>query len=194
MKQKMREKILEARQQMPPALRHEHSLSIFNILIGLDPFKNSTVVMAYIDFKNEVETMPIIEHCLSEKKRIVVPVSIPKTRQLLLSELRDPKRELRPGTYGVPEPAPEHIRPFPAEDLDLILVPAVAFDTQGFRIGYGAGYYDRFFAALTRRVPSIGLAFESQLVDRVPAEPTDWPVDYIITEEEFIDCRSNRIP
>ena len=65
----------------------------------------------------------------------------------------------------------------------------MAFDEQGFRIGYGAGYYDRFFDRLTRKIPSIGLAFELQIIDRVPAEPTDQPVDFIITENRLIDCR-----
>ncbi|MGI6697142.1 MAG: 5-formyltetrahydrofolate cyclo-ligase [Clostridiales bacterium] len=189
MKQKLREKTLSLRRQIPPPLRREHSQLIQKKLLELEVFIRSVNVMAYVAFRNEVETMPIIRHCLSEDKRVIVPVSVPKTRELLLSELKDPERELIPGTFGVPEPAPEYIRPFPSEDLDLILVPGVAFDEKGFRLGYGAGYYDRFFERLTRRVPSIGLAFELQIIDRVPADPTDQPVDYIITEKRLIDCR-----
>jgi 5-formyltetrahydrofolate cyclo-ligase len=192
MKQKLREEVLGRRQQIPPSLRREYSVNIHKRLSGLDIFAVSVNVMVYAAFRNEVETMPIIQHCLSEGKKVIVPVAIPKTRELLLSELRDPERELHPGTFGVPEPAPEFIRPFPAEGLDLILVPGVAFDEGGFRLGYGAGYYDRFFERLSRKVPSIGLAFETQIIDRVPADPTDRPVDFIITEKKLIDCTSNR--
>ncbi|HQD42034.1 MAG TPA: 5-formyltetrahydrofolate cyclo-ligase, partial [Bacillota bacterium] len=193
MKQKLREEILSLRRQIPPTLQKEYSQLIQKRLLELEAFTRSVNVMAYVAFRNEVETMPIIQHCLSEGKRVVVPVSVPKTRELLLSELKDPERELRPGTFGVPEPAPGYIRPFPAEDLDLILVPGVAFDERGFRLGYGAGYYDRFFERLTRRVPRIGLAFEIQIIDRVPADPTDQPVDFIITEIRLIDCNKNRV-
>ncbi len=189
MKQKLREKTLSLRRQIPPPLRREHSQLIQKKLLELEVFIRSVNVMAYVAFRNEVETMPIIRHCLSEDKRVIVPVSMPKTRELLLSELKDPERELIPGTFDVPEPAPEYIRPFPAEDLDLILVPGVAFDEKGFRLGYGAGYYDRFFERLPRRVPSIGLAFEIQIIDRVPADPTDQPVDFVLTEKRLIDCR-----
>jgi 5-formyltetrahydrofolate cyclo-ligase len=189
MKQKLREEILILRRQMPPTLQREYSRLIQKKLLELEAFARSVNVMAYVAFRNEVETMPIIWRCLSEGKKVVVPVSVPKTRELLLSELKDPERELIPGTFGVPEPAPGYIRPFPAEDLDLILVPGVAFDEKGFRLGYGAGYYDRFFERLTRRVPSIGLAFELQIIDRVPADPTDQPVDFVLTEKRLIDCR-----
>jgi 5-formyltetrahydrofolate cyclo-ligase len=192
MKQKLREEVLGRRQQIPPSLRQEYSRSIQKKLLGLDIFTHSVNVMAYAAFRNEVETLPIIQHCLSEGKRVIVPVAVPKTRELLLSELKDPEIGLHPGTFGVPEPAPEYIRPFPKEDLHLILVPGVAFDERGFRLGYGAGYYDRFFERLSRKVPSIGLAFETQIIGKVPAEPTDQPVDYIITEKRLIDCTSNR--
>ncbi|MDD2573522.1 MAG: 5-formyltetrahydrofolate cyclo-ligase [Firmicutes bacterium] len=193
MKQRIREEILGMRREIPHSQRKEYSLSIFQRLIGLDLFKASHNIMAYVAFRNEVETLPVIRHCLLEGKRVLIPVSVPKTRELLLSELKDPERDLRPGTYGVPEPAPEFMRPFPKEDLDLILVPAVAYDEKGFRIGYGAGYYDRFLDGLTRVVPSIGLAFELQIIDRVPAEPTDRPVDYIVTENRLIDCRQRNM-
>ncbi|MDD3297783.1 MAG: 5-formyltetrahydrofolate cyclo-ligase, partial [Firmicutes bacterium] len=154
MKQRIREEILGMRREIPHSQREEYSRSIFQRLIGLDLFKASQNIMAYVAFRNEVETLPVIRYCLSEGKRVHIPVSVPKTRELLLSELKDPERDLRPGTYGVPEPAPENIRPFPKEDLDLILVPGVAYDEKGFRIGYGAGYYDRFLDGLTRVVPS----------------------------------------
>ncbi len=195
MKRKLREKMLNIRESMPPWQRRDYSCRIKEGLLRLKLFKDAVNVMAYIAFKNEVETLPLIEYCIRKNKRIIVPVCIKETRKLLLSELRDPKKELRPGTYNVPEPAPEYIRPFPRESIDIILVPAVAFDKLGFRLGYGGGYYDRFFNeldSLTDKVPSVGLAFESQVIQKVPVEFTDRPVDFVITENELINCIDER--
>lgn len=194
MKQSIRKRMLDLRQQMPLEQSLEYSRRISKRFLGLDMFKNSINIMVYIAFKNEVRTIPLINSCLSRGKRIVVPLCVKESRQLLLSELKDPETELRPGTYGVPEPTPEYLRPFSRENLDLILVPGVAFDKQGFRLGYGAGYYDRFFNELTHKVTSIGLAFELQIVQEVPVEPTDWPVDFVITEKRLINCISEKEP
>ena len=129
MKQRIREEILGLRGEIPSSQKSEHSHRIFQKLIGLDFFKTSQNIMAYVAFRNEVDTLPVIRHCLSESKRIIVPMTVPKTRELLLSELKDPERDLRPGTFGVPEPA-RVIGPS-AQDLDLILVPGWP-DEQGF--------------------------------------------------------------
>lgn len=192
MKNKIRKDVLKLRQGLTPSQVRQKSLRIFERLENTDVFTGATSIMAYIAFRNEVDTLPIIRYCLSSGKKVIVPISKKKGRQLLLSELRDPDRELRPGTYGILEPLPQFIRPFPKEGLDLILVPAVAFDPSGYRIGYGAGYYDRFLGSLDKKIPAIGLAFELQLVDKVPAEPTDLPVDYIVTEDRIINCIDKR--
>ncbi len=195
MKQRLRGEVLELRQNISPGQGQDHSRRIKERLLQWEAFEQAVNIMAYVAFRNEVETLPLIEHCLSTGKRVVVPVCIKETRRLLLSELKDPKKELGSGTYNVPEPLREYLRPFPREELDIVLVPGVAFDRLGFRLGYGGGYYDRFFDELKKLredIPSVGLAYGCQIIHRVPVEPTDWPVDFIITEGEFINCIEER--
>jgi len=188
MKNQLREKILKLRQKLHQSQIEVKSQKIFQNLILMDIFKDSKNIMAYMAFRNEVDTLPVINYCLCNDKKIILPISIKETRQLVLSELKDPDKELRKGTYGIKEPAPEYVRLFSPKELDLILVPAVAFDLNGYRLGYGGGYYDRFLSSLTGKIPTVGLAFEMQIIQKIPAESTDQPVDYIATEKKIIDC------
>lgn len=188
MKNQIRKEMLKLRKTLCEYEIEEKSKKIYERLAAMDMFRDAKNIMAYMAFRNEVDTLPIINHCLRENKKMILPVSIKETKQLLLSELKDPYKELHEGTYGIKEPAREYIRPFHSRELDLILVPAVAFDPSGYRLGYGGGYYDRFLASLTRKTPSIGLSFEMQIIDKVPSEPTDQPVDYIVTEMRIINC------
>jgi 5-formyltetrahydrofolate cyclo-ligase len=192
MKDLVRKKILALRQKLSPWEVQEKSLKIFRKLIEREDYNKSSNIMLYMPFRGEVDTMPIICHCLENSKKVIIPIAQKESKTLLLSELKAPEKELAPGTYGILEPLPQFIRPFPKENLDLILVPAVAFDLKGFRLGYGAGYYDRFLASLPAKVLTIGMAFELQIVEEIPVEATDLPVDYVITENQFINCLHNR--
>ena len=99
--------------------------------------------------------------------------------------ITDPAKDLEMGSYGILEPllGLEHAKP---EDFDLLIAPGAVFDTNGFRIGYGGGFYDRYIKRLRHECPVIGLGFELQMVDRVPAEPFDKAVDIIVTENRVI--------
>lgn len=118
---------------------------------------------------------------LARGKRVVVPVTRPRTKRLSLSEVRDPGRELAPGAFGVPEPVPSARRPVPVRELDLVLVPGLAFDRRGHRLGHGHGYFDRFLARLPKTTPVIGLAFKFQLLERLPSDPHDRAVHTVLT-------------
>ncbi len=193
MKSHIRKKVLETRKALVQSDIEEKSRRIFHRLLAMDVFRQAEYVMAYIDFRNEVSTLPIIHYCLNHDKKVILPITIKSTKQLLLSELKDPAVELQPGAYGIPEPSPKFIRPFSPQNLNLILVPAVAFDPRGSRLGYGGGYYDRFLSGLAGQVPLLGLAFELQIIERIPSEPTDIPVDCIVTEDRIIDCIRERM-
>jgi 5-formyltetrahydrofolate cyclo-ligase len=110
---------------------------------------------------------------------------MPQTHTLLVSELTS-FGELRDGFYGIKEPMEEYVRPTSSEQLDLIIVPAVAYDRRGYRIGYGGGYYDRFLSSLDKDIVTIGIAFDIQIVGEVPVQPFDIPVDMVITESGII--------
>ena len=167
------------------------SQSIENSLFNLSIYKNSSFIMTYVNFGSEVITEEIIRSSLNQGKKIGVPITIPETRKLLVSELRDYDRELELGVYNILTPKSEYIREINPSKIDLVLVPGVAFDKNGYRIGYGGGYYDRFLCKLSNKAVTIALAFSIQLIDSVPKGIYDLPVDYVLTEKGLISCNKN---
>ncbi len=102
-------------------------------------------------------------------------------KRLQLSEVRNPATELAPGAFGVREPVRKAFRPVPARELDLVLVPGLAFDRFGHRLGHGHGYFDRFLARIPKETPTVGLAFGFQVLDRLPTTSHDFAVQTILT-------------
>jgi 5-formyltetrahydrofolate cyclo-ligase len=139
------------------------------------------MVCCYVSLPHEVQTWRMMEAMLSRGKRVVVPVTQPGTKRLTLSEVRDPASELAEGAFGVWEPLPLARRPVRMRDLDLVLVPGLAFDRRGHRLGHGHGYFDRFLARLPKTTPTVGLAFRFQFLDRLPTAAHDHPVQTILT-------------
>lgn len=161
-------------------------------LIDKHSFKS---VMFYISFGSEVQTHQSINIALKNDFAVIVPVCIStaSNKEILPSRLFDLQSEVDEGTFHVLEPKPEFRRPFPPENIDLVVVPGVAFDEKCYRIGYGAGYYDRFLPKCKNAV-SIALAYDLQIVD--DAFPASWdiPVDKIITETRIINNGNSKIP
>ncbi len=188
MKNEIRKKVLGERKSMPLPEVSEKSDKILEYILESDFYKNAEVIMAYIDFRNEVMTEKLIKKATSEGKRVVIPISIVETRQLVLSEIIDYDNELEPGAYGILEPKKEYIREVDPQLVDLVLVPGVAFDRRGFRIGYGAGYYDRFLERVRPETKKVALAFDLQMVEHAHEDEHDFPVQYIVTESGVIEC------
>lgn len=188
MKNNLRKEILEKRKNLPSEEVKQSSEKILDFILSSDFYKNSKVIMAYIDFRNEVMTEKLIKTAISDGKRVVVPISIVETRQLLLSEIINYEEELEESTYGILEPKKEYIREVDPSLVDLVLVPGVAFDRRGFRIGYGAGYYDRFLEKVRKDTEKVALAFDIQMVDNAYEDEHDFPVEYIVTESGIIEC------
>ncbi|MFZ4620011.1 MAG: 5-formyltetrahydrofolate cyclo-ligase [Bacteroidota bacterium] len=164
----------------------ERSKLILENLLSLPDFFMHDVVHTYVSSKNnEVDTHELIRVLVKQRKRVVVPVSDPQTKLMRHSELFS-LGELIGGAYGILEP--RMVRPVPVADLQVIVVPAMAVDRAGNRLGFGAGFYDRFLHDV--QLTTIALAFDFQIVDSVPAEKTDIPVSYIVTEQEIIRCRN----
>lgn len=185
-KRTLRSEILNKRKALSKEEVINKSSDISSLLFSTEQYKNSKYIMCYIDFRNEVRTEEIIKSALNEGKNIIIPISVVETKQLILSQLMDYDKELEAGTYGILEPKKEFIREVYPELIDLVLMPGVAFDRRGYRIGYGGGYYDRFLTKIDDPVPKIALAFELQMVPHVREGRYDLPVDYIITEKEII--------
>lgn len=176
----LREQLIRRREALSLDYVEQANAEIARRLKQLEPYRQARIVHCYVSWRNEVDTRRLIADMLASGKRVVVPVVDLPRRRLRHSEITS-LDDLEPGTFGILEPRPDRFRPVPPEELDLVLVPGVAFDRQGYRIGFGGGYYDDFLRHLS--CPKIGLAYQFQLVDDLPRRPGDERVDVIITEE-----------
>ncbi|TAJ45027.1 5-formyltetrahydrofolate cyclo-ligase [Methanofollis fontis] len=182
-KQELREEAKRRRFTLSTEEIREMSRAIHRLLLPL--LRDARTVMLYVSKPPEVETDALIDALLADGTDVVVPIIEQETRSLRLSYLRD-RSALVESTFHVPEPIGSEI-PARREAIDCIIVPLVGFDHSGNRLGYGAGYYDRFLAG-AGGVPVIGLAFSCQEMVSVPCEPFDRKMDHIVTEREIITC------
>jgi 5-formyltetrahydrofolate cyclo-ligase len=188
-KAKLRKQFLESRSAMDPALRAALSERIAARLAEVPEFADARVVHLYIGaVGGEVATRAIALDILQAGKRLVCPRVVGGQR-LEHHEVRS-LDELVESARGLWEPDPHRSPRMDPSGLDLILVPGIAFDRLGNRLGFGRGYYDRFLSALS--APKVALAFSLQIADSVPHSPLDVPVDWVVTESETIACRANR--
>jgi len=151
--------------------------------MALPEFAAAGFVMCYVDFSSEVRTRQLLRTLLDEGRPLVVPYCSGDDLGLFRLESFD---ELVPSRFGIPEPREElraHAdRRAEAAQIDLVVVPGVGFDRRGTRLGFGRGYYDRLLRRLRSEALRIGLAFECQVVDQLPALAHDVPMHMVITE------------
>ncbi len=180
-KDQIRRSVLRLLRQQQEDERQRRSEAIRRKVFRLTAFRRAQTICCYVALPYEVQTWRMIEEMIARKKRVVVPVAQPSTKRLRLSEVRKPERELARGAHGVWEPKPAALRLVLVRELDLVLVPGVAFDRQGHRLGHGHGYYDRFLARVPKTTPTVGLAFRFQLFDRLPTAAHDHAVQNVLT-------------
>ena len=186
MKQTLKQQILEKRTSLSREEIKEKSNKIKNNLFSLKEFNEAKNIMLYISFNTESDTQKIIRELLNKKEKIiVVPYVIKGDLRLHLSELKN-INELEPKTFGILEPKEMYIREFNPDKLDLVIVPGIAFDKKGHRIGYGYGYYDRFLKTIKKKAVKIGLAFDFQLIENIPEEEHDVPMNIVVTDKEIL--------
>ncbi|NMB03904.1 MAG: 5-formyltetrahydrofolate cyclo-ligase [Tissierellia bacterium] len=153
-------------------------------------YTNAKTIMCFVSFGTEVLTHEFIQDALAEGKRIFVPYIRSKKEGMLASELKD-FSELEIGYFNILAPKEEYRR-ITDEQPDLVIVPSVAFSKNGYRVGYGGGFYDRYLGAQETRSNTIGIGYHVQVVDEVPVESFDIPIDKLITEEAVIDFRDHQ--
>lgn len=183
-KERIRKEILAKRSGLSEEAVMEKSQRIKKKLFELSEFKKAKTVMFYVAKDKEVKTEEMIRESLKMGKRVAVPISKVEERDLIPSLLTD-YGELVPGTYRILEPREEGHRPVPLENIELIIVPGVAFDCWGNRLGFGGGFYDNFLGKVPSNVLRLGLAFDLQIVDELPVGERDIPMDGIVTEEKY---------
>ncbi len=177
----IRTQVLAQLKQQQEEDRRHGSEAIWRKVKQLAVFRRARTVCCYVALPYEVQTWQMIEEMLKGGKRVVVPRASSRTKRLALSEIRDPHAELARGTLGVWEPVPAAVRPVRVRDLDVVLVPGIAFDRRGHRLGHGHGYFDRFLARVPTTTPTIGLAFRFQLLERLPTASHDHTVHTVLT-------------
>ncbi|MBU4304198.1 MAG: 5-formyltetrahydrofolate cyclo-ligase [Candidatus Omnitrophica bacterium] len=180
-KQQIRQAILKKLKAQREELRQKKSLNIKKQLFSQPPFITADTVMFYIAKDGEVDTTAMIKDALEMGKKVVVPVTLVKEKKIIPSQMIDYPRELEEGPYGIYQPKRRYVRKVPLKDIDVIIVPGIAFDRKGNRLGRGGGYFDRFLAKLKKRnIPMFGIAFKFQILKQIPVFFHDIPVDKLI--------------
>lgn len=177
-KQVFRDSLLAQRLQLSVEQGHHLSRSAQAHLVLSTQFKEAACIALYSPTRGEVDTGLLFSAARQAKKRVCYPRVVGE--RMVFAEVDD-LASLAKGTFGLLEP--QEGCGFPVTELDLMVVPGVAFDRTGHRLGYGKGFYDRELHSVGFSGVLIGLCFEFQLVDRLPSEAHDVPVDYLVTEQ-----------
>ena len=179
-KKKLREEILKKLHSISKEKKEKKVKALKKKLFSLEEFKKAKCVMFYVSKHYEVDTHEMIDESIAMGKKVVVPITLKEEKTLKPSELKDREKELTKSHYGIHQPGEEHIRPVPLEEVDLMVVPGLAFDRRGHRLGHGGGYYDRFLEKAPSEIFTVGLAFDFQVGDELPVHITDIPVDKVL--------------
>ena len=188
----LRKKILFLRRCLSYQEIQKKSNRIRKELFLLPVFRQASRVLFYLSVRDEVQTQEMIKEALRLNKTVAVPLVKLKERDILPVKLKSYDEEgLFIGPLGILQPKRDLWQTLSPDEIDLVIVPGVAFDERGNRIGFGMGFYDRFLKRTSSRTKTVALAFELQLVPIIPSQPYDVPVDYIITEKRVINCRNS---
>lgn len=184
-KQELRAEALRRRRAIDPKELAGLSSRVEAHLLSLHEYKDARLLISYCAKDDEVQTRPIIERALADGKRVAVILTDVPSKTLSFSEIKSFEDDLAPGAFGILEPKRGKVRPVSIAQADVVLVPLVAWDEKGHRLGYGAGYFDRALAG-ARRITKVGLALESQRLAHIPESRHDVPLDVIVTERRVV--------
>lgn len=180
MKKEIRQAIRQKMASLPPEILHDRSAAACRLLLEQPEFRKSEVVMIYLSTPTEVDTTPLALRAWADGKRVLAPLVAWEQRRMLPMEIRSLSTDVREGMLGIREP--HEGMPVPVGEIDLVIVPGLAFDTHGNRLGRGRGFYDRFLAHRDYRALSCGLALEDQVLDQLPVEETDKQIHLLVTD------------
>ncbi|MCM8757573.1 MAG: 5-formyltetrahydrofolate cyclo-ligase [Candidatus Omnitrophica bacterium] len=173
----LRSKILFTLRKQTAKKRQKKSLLIKKKLFRLKIFREAKRIMFYMAYDGEVETEEMIKESLNKGKIVSVPVCDQKRRRIIPCKI-ERNTIFKIGPYGIKEPLRKI--PLPIKALDLVIVPGLAFDKKGNRLGRGKGYYDRFLKKISSKTVSVGLAFDFQIFNHLPVSTSDVSVDRVL--------------
>lgn len=186
-KRQARQLALRARDALASDERMRKSACITKRLLCLPAVQFLHAWFVYVSYKSEVDTHALIDALLAAGKAVAVPLVDGAAKKMTPSLIHDYSRDLAPGSLGILEPKPDRRRPLSPDRIEVAVVPGAAFAPDGWRIGYGGGYYDRFLKC--SRCLAVGLSFEAQITPFIPHDAaTDMAVQYVITESRILEC------
>lgn len=186
-KDKLRKKYISKRQALSSTLINKKSSIITNKLDTYIQENNYDNIMIFVSFKNEIHTHDLIKKWLTDSENnIYVPYIDNNKHQMSISKIKDFEKDLERGVYNILEPTVDIKDEEEIYDLDIIVVPGLIYSKDGYRIGYGGGYYDKFLSGVSNEVKKVGIVYSDFVVDELPVDEHDLPVDLIMTEREII--------
>ena len=185
MKKELRKRFINERNNLDMQYREYASKKIIETVEKLESYKKANKIFVYVNFGSEIETIRFIESSLRQGKEVYVPKIVLKNMELVKITKTS---ELKPGHFGVLEPEGSD---FYEGEVDLVITPSVAFAIDGYRIGYGKGYYDKYFSK-NKYKTSVGLSYEKLLQESVPHFDYDVAVDMMVTEERILVTHAER--
>ena len=184
MKREIRREMTAALAAMSPAEAEAGSARTCAAAASLAEFLTAQTVMLYHPIPGELDCLPLVREAWRRGKTVLLPKVSAAERRMAAVCWRSPDDEMTAGAFGIREPA--RGEPWPVGDLDLVIVPVLACDRRGVRLGRGGGFYDRFLARDALRATTCGLAFARQLVDALPAEAHDVPLGIVVTDRDVL--------
>lgn len=184
-KKEVRNVMSKRRKSMSEQEVSHKSKTIIEKVMNTEEFKKSKNLMVFLSFDNEVYTFDLIDKAMDMGKKVVVPYTVKDTYEIIPTLLKNIEEDLEVSSYGYLEPKKEKITTVQEEDIDLTIVPGLAFDKDMNRIGFGKGYYDRYLAKTRKDSKNMAIAYEYQVLEEIPHDDYDVKMDYIITEENI---------
>ncbi|MFC4182671.1 5-formyltetrahydrofolate cyclo-ligase [Saccharococcus thermophilus] len=184
-KKQIRKTMQAKLQQLTDEEKQAYDKQIAENLYRLPQWKNADTIAITISKGKEIDTTPIIKRAWSEGKTVSVPKCDPATKTMVFRQITS-FSQLESSYFGLLEPIEALTSEIKKSDMDMIIVPGICFSKNGYRIGYGGGYYDRYLRNVS--APTVSLAYSFQVVDFLPIEEHDVPVQMIITNEGVIQC------
>jgi 5-formyltetrahydrofolate cyclo-ligase len=180
-KRLIREQVIDLLRKQKKEDSLSKSRRILDKLFALKEFEEAETILFYASFNGEVDTFEMMKRGLQLGKRIALPMIISEDKKIVPALIKDVDFSLETGPYGIKQPKQGRCQSLSPDQIDLVIVPGLAFDRDGHRLGRGAGYYDRFLSDDCSGTPSIGLAYDFQVVDGLPLEPHDQAVSFVIS-------------
>ena len=185
-KDEIRKNIAKTLEALSESEVEEKTKKIENRLFEFANFLEANIALLYVNSISEVKSLQIIKRCLNYKKIVILPAFDTATHEMNLMKIDNADEDLVIGPRGILEPNSSRCNVVPIECIDIAIIPGVAFDEKGGRIGSGEGYYDRLIPKLPITTRKVALAFEYQIIPQVQMESHDKYVDIIITEKRII--------